>query len=91
MLVDETLDVRWERVLAAQKPNCVLGCIKSSVASRLREVNLPFYSALVRLPPAVLRRALGATTQVRHGPVGVGPEKGHKNDEGWSTSAIKTG
>jgi len=47
--VGEKLDMSHQCVLAAQKANHILGCVKRSVASRLREEILPLSSALVRL------------------------------------------
>ncbi|PKU38363.1 hypothetical protein llap_11334 [Limosa lapponica baueri] len=49
VLVDEKLDMGRQSVLAAQKANHILGCIKRSMARRLREGIMPLYSALVRL------------------------------------------
>ena len=46
--VDERFSVSQQCVFAAQKANCILGYTKRSVTSRLREVILPLYSALVR-------------------------------------------
>lgn len=39
--MDEKLDVTQQYVLVVQKADCILGCIKSNRASRLREGILP--------------------------------------------------
>ena len=41
-------NISQQCVLAAQKVNCIMGCMKRSVTSRLREVILPLNSTLVR-------------------------------------------
>ncbi|GAB0187679.1 hypothetical protein GRJ2_001233200 [Grus japonensis] len=49
VLMDKEPNMTRQCVLAAQKANCILGCIKRSVTSRSREVILPLYSALTNI------------------------------------------
>jgi len=51
VLADENLNMSHQRALTAQKASHILGCIKSSVASKSREGILPLYSALVKPHP----------------------------------------
>ena len=67
--VNERLNISQQCEIAPQKANCILGCIKRIVASRLRKVILPLYSS--KTPPEVLCLVLGPLKQGR-GDVGAG-------------------
>jgi len=60
VMVNEKLDMTQQCALAAQNVTCILGCIKRSMASRLRDGILPLYSGVI--PPRVLHPALKSPT-----------------------------
>jgi len=76
VLLDEKLDTSQQCALAGQKASRILGCIKSSMASRSREVILPLCSG--ETPPGFPRPFLEPSAQERHGDVGTGPEEATK-------------
>jgi len=78
-LIDERLDMSRQCVLAAQRANRVLGCIKRSVASSSRGDFAPLLCS-GETSPGVLRSALEPSAQERHGTVAAGPKEGYKND-----------
>ena len=47
VLVDAKINMSQQCAFTAQKTNCIMDCIKRSVASRMREVILLLYSVLV--------------------------------------------
>jgi len=80
VLVDEKLDMTQKCVLAAQKANRALGCIPSSMGSRVREGILPLCSALVR-PPGSPVSSSGALGTGQTWSCWNGSRGGHKNDQ----------
>jgi len=84
--MDEKLNMSQQCVLAAQKANHILGCIKTSTATLSREGILPLCSG--EISPGIMHPALEPSAQEGHGPVGLGPEEGHKIDASDGTPLL---
>lgn len=63
VVVDEKLNVSWAYALTDQKASGVLGCIKTRMASRSKELILPLYSARGETPPGVLYPTMKPPTE----------------------------
>ena len=87
--VDERFNMSQQCALAAQKANCILGCIKRSMTSRLREVIQPVSSALTRPHLDYRVQFWSPQTQEGHGAVGVDPEENCKDDQRAGTPPVQ--
>lgn len=55
--------LNWQYALVARRANSILGCIRKSMARKLREVILPLRSALVEATSGVLSPVVDASVQ----------------------------
>lgn len=79
------MNMNQECAFAAEVANSSLGCIRRSVANRLRQVILPLYSALVgHIWSAGFSSGLPSTCQAE-----LSPAKGHKDDQGVEAPVIQ--
>ena len=91
ILLDEILNMRWQCGLATQKANHILGCIKTSVTSRSREVILPLYSALMRPHLKYYISLWGHQYKTDMDLLERVQRRPQKWSEGWNTSPMKEG
>lgn len=79
-LIDTKMNMSEQCAFALKKNSAIMGCIKQSIASRLRKVIFFPYSALERPHLGALCPVLISSVQERESATGKSPTKDHKDD-----------
>ncbi|GAB0176560.1 hypothetical protein GRJ2_000121200 [Grus japonensis] len=88
VLIDEKLNMNQQCALAAQKANRNPGLHQKKRDQQVEGGDSAPLLGSCETPPGVLRPALGAPVQERHGAVGASPEEGHEADQRAGTPLL---
>ena len=79
--VDKKLDISQQHTLAVWKTNCILGCTKGGVVSRVRDAIVTLYSALMRSQLKYCVQAWGFQHKKDMGQVRTYPKECQEGDQ----------
>ncbi|PKU40826.1 sodium glucose cotransporter 1-like [Limosa lapponica baueri] len=80
ILVGEKLDMTWQHAHSAESQPYP-GLQHKKCGQQVEGGDSPSLLCSGEIPPGVLHPALGPSAQEGHGPVGTGPEKGHRKGQ----------
>ncbi|KAK4815346.1 LOW QUALITY PROTEIN: hypothetical protein QYF61_000178 [Mycteria americana] len=89
ILVDEKLDMNQQMCTCSPESQLYPSLHKKKWGQQVKGGDSAPLLCSCETPPGVLHPVLASPAQERHGPVGAGPEEGHKNDQRAGTPLLK--